>query len=306
MIREHATEWLGYPVELFSPEEEAPDYKNKVYRLTVDWDSEESLVELFARFLENPESAETPAIIFGLFGEHDTTPEPLVEALVAARQRLTKLKGIFLGDILSEENEISWINQSDVSPIFGAFPELEHFRARGNNGLTIGRIRHEKLKSLVIETGGLSVSVVRDVCASKLPALEHLELWLGDPNYGWDGTVEDLKPLFSGELFPKLKYLGIRDSVIQDEIAIAISRSPILGRLEVLDLSLGTLGDEGGQALLDNPEIKKLRKLDLQHHYLSENLEARFRALGIEVDLSDKEKEEEYRGEKNRYVAVSE
>jgi len=306
MIMEHAANWLGYPVELFSPEEGADDYKNTVYRLAVEYDSEEPLVELFARFLENPASAETPAIIFGLYGENDSTSQPLVEALVAARQRLPKLKGVFLGDILSEENEISWIHQSDVSPLFSAFPELEHFRVRGGNELTLGRIRHDRLKSLVIETGGLPATVLRDVLASKMPALEHLELWLGDSGYGWDGTVDDLQPLFPGELFPKLKYLGLRDSQIQDEVAIAISKAPILQQLEVLDLSLGTLGDAGGMALVNSPGVKRLRKLDLRHHYLSPEVEARLQAIGIAVDLGDKQKPDEYKGESHRYVAVSE
>ena len=142
--------------------------------------------------------------------------------------------------------------------------------------------------------------------ASKLPALEHLELWLGDGGYGWDGTVEDLQPLFSGELFPNLKSLGLRNSEIQDEVAIAISKAPILRQLEVLDLSMGTLGDLGGQALLDSPEVKNLRKLDLRHHYLSTPLEARLAALGIEVDLSEGEEPHKYDGKSHRYLAVSE
>jgi hypothetical protein len=207
---------------------------------------------------------------------------------------------------VSDENEISWIQQSDVSPLFKAYPGLEHFRVRGNEGLTLGPIRHEKLKSLVVETGGLSVSVLRDIAASSLPALEHLELWLGDEGYGWDGTVEDLRPFLQGGLFPKLKYLGLRDSEIADEIAVAVAVAPILGQIETLDLSLGTLGDMGAEALFDSPAIKSLRKLDLHHHFISPVMEARFAALGIEVDVSDRQKADDYDGESFRYVAVSE
>src|SRR5687768_5881085 len=98
MSIEHITEWMGRPVKLFSPEEGISDYVNTIYRLAVEWDSEVELEELFATFLENPASAETPGIIFGQFGEHDSSSQPIIEALVAARQRLPKLKGIFLGD----------------------------------------------------------------------------------------------------------------------------------------------------------------------------------------------------------------
>ncbi|MHA3770801.1 STM4015 family protein [Verrucomicrobiota bacterium sgz303538] len=303
MISDHATEWLGYPVELYDPEDGAPDYKNKIYRLALDWDSEATLVDLFAQFIEYPASSEAPGIIFGLFGEHDSSSAPIVEALVAARDRLPNLKGIFLGDILSEENEISWIIQSDVSSLFLAYPTLEHFRVRGNNELSLGRIKHDKLKSLVVETGGLSASVVRDVLASQLPALEHLELWLGSDNYGWDGTIDDLKPLIQGSLFPNLKYLGLRDSEISDDIAKEIASSPILQRIEVLDLSLGTLGDAGAQALLASPAIKSLKKLDLHHNYLSDEVRAKFQSLGIEVNTDS---DGAYGDGDDRYVAVSE
>src|SRR5262249_56131328 len=122
-----------------------------------------------------------------------------------------------------------------------AYRGLEEFRVRGGNNLSLGTLRHKNLKKLVIETGGLPVSVLREVCAAKLPALEHLELWLGEENYGWDGTVNDLKPLLSGKLFPKLRYLGLRDSIIADEVATAVARAPVLKKIRVLDLSLGNL-----------------------------------------------------------------
>src|SRR4051812_17331602 len=107
MISEHVTEWLGFPVKLYDPATK-PDYENTVYRIASEWEEKETQVEKFARFLDGAGSEATPAIIFGLFGEHDTSPQPVIEALVAARNRLPNLKAIFLGDILSEENEISW------------------------------------------------------------------------------------------------------------------------------------------------------------------------------------------------------
>ena len=58
-----------------------------------------------------------------------------MEALINARGRLTGLRGLFLGDIPYEDCEISWINQTDLTPLFAAFPRLEHFRSRGGEGL---------------------------------------------------------------------------------------------------------------------------------------------------------------------------
>lgn len=207
MLSEHSTEWLGYPVELYDPNErKTPDFRHKIYRITSEYDGP-ALTEVFTRFLAYPESRETHAIIFGRFGGDDmeTTCAPLVEKLVSVSGRLPNLRGIFIGDILSEECEISWINQSDVSPLFRAYPKLEHFRIRGTNGLTLGEIHHARLKSLVIESGGLDVDVLRDAVSEDLPALEHLEIWLGSENYGGNVSLEGLEPVLSGRKFPPVE-----------------------------------------------------------------------------------------------------
>jgi Leucine Rich repeat len=196
--------------------------------------------------------------------------------------------------------------QSDVSPLLTAYPQLEYLQVRGNQGLSLGALQHDRLKSLVVETGGLSVNVVREVCNAQLPELEHLELWLGIEDYGGDTTVDDLQPILSGQLFPKLRYLGLRDSEIADEIAIALASAPVLEQIQVLDLSLGVLRDVGAEALIDNAAIAQLEKLDIHHHYVSEELVARLEELGIELDASDRQEEDEYDGESYFYVAVSE
>jgi hypothetical protein len=310
MISEHATEWLGYPVKLFdaeASEEGVTDYAKTIYRLALDWDAEVDFPTLFSRFLSKSASAQTPAIIIGQY--HGDEPgqgsEEVVQLLVSARAKLPKLRGIFIGDLVSEENEISWIVQSDLSPLLVAYPELEHLRLRGTGELSFGgRLAHPKLKTLTIETGGLPPRVFAEVMASQLPALESLELWLGTPGYGGDVAVKDLHELFSGNLFPALKHLGLRDSEIADEIAAALPSAPILTRLDSLDLSLGTLSDVGGQALLKNPALQRLQRLDLHRHYLSDKIMAALRRAFPGVNVDDPE------GSKHkpddRYVAVSE
>ena len=188
------------------------------------------------------------------------------------RDKLSGLRAIFLGDIIYEENEISWIEQSDVSPLLQAYPKLEVLRIRGGNSLKFSTVRHDELKQLIVETGGLHRSVVREICQCGFPNLQHLELWLGVENYGWDGGVEDLQPILAGKHFPKLTYLGLRNSEIVDDIAPVVVNSPILGQLEVLDLSNGTLTDVGAQALLNMPGSIPLKELNLSHHYMTESM----------------------------------
>lgn len=236
----------------------------------------------------------------------DEDTSVVVEALVNASERLKGIRALFIGDIEQEESEISWINQSDLSPLFNAFPNLEYFGVRGGNGLSLGSINHSKLKSLRVESGGLPISVVREVINSNLPELEELVLWLGTDDYGFDGTIDDIRPLLENNPFPKLKHLGLMNSILADQIAEALKGAPILQRIEVLDLSMGTLGDEGAQALLDNPDIRKLKKLDLHYHFMSQEMMEQMKSIGIPVDVSDQQEPDDYDGESHRYVSVGE
>lgn len=311
MISQHLTSWLGYPVHPLSFENiggKTPDLSKTICRLHIGWDDEGSFAELFERFLKLPGVERSPAVIIGAFFGEETDAESTeaINLLLAAKNRLPAIKGIFLGDIISEENEISWINQGDVSPLLNGFPQLEHFAVRGGTGLVFGQIDHPRLKSLVIETGGLSSSVLNDLAASRLPNLEHIEVWLGSDQYGWDGSIASAQPLMDAALFPKLRYLGLKNSEIQDDIATHVVGSSILGQLETLDLSMGALTDAGGEALLACPALARIKKIDLHHHYLSPSMENKLRNALPQADLSERQEADEYGGEIYRNISVSE
>lgn len=312
-IYEHITEFAGRRVEDWEPGNPLGDPDGVAYRLSISWDeSEEELrwTDKFAQFLDDPASGRVAAIVVGPWEEpnmgDEQTASRIVEALASARDRLPHLEALFFGEIISEESEISWIGQTDMSPLFNAYPRLAHFAVRGGNGLRLGALQHDALRALVVEAGGLPREVVREVVAAQLPALRHLELWLGIDDYGGDTTLDDLAPILAGDLFTALEYLGLRDSEIADEIALAVAAAPILDRLAVLDLSLGTLTDTGAAALLASPAVRRLRKLDLHHHFCSPDMVARLAALPIEVDAGDPQEADEHGGEVYRYVAVGE
>lgn len=162
------------------------------------------------------------------------------------------------------------------------------------------------MKSLVIECGGLPGTVLRGILQSEFPALEKLELYLGEEQYGASFTMSDLEPLLSGIVFPNLRSLGLRDSEWADEVAAAVAQAPVLSRLTTLDLSLGNLSDAGAKCLLESPGVARLKKLDLHHHYISRPLMARLAEAGPLVQLDDMNEPDEYKGKAVRYIAIGE
>ncbi|MFD7068825.1 STM4015 family protein [Streptomyces sp. NPDC059913] len=313
---DHLQELLGLPVVDFphtsgaAPEQAAGA---AAWRISVDpyEDDEVTWDDAFKAFLEKVDPAGVRALVVGQWGEaYDNSSSYVVERLVAAADRLTSLEAIFLGDMTMEESEISWIEHDDVTPLLTAFPALVELGVRGGTGLLFPAVKHERLRSLTIESGGLPVGVVRGVLDSELPALERLDLWLGVSAYGGDADVADLAPLLSGTRFPLLTHLGLRNSELQNEIASAVASAPVVARLRVLGLSDGTLGDEGAAALLEGQPLTHLEQLDLHHHFMTEPVERRIVAAlephGVRVDVSERETPWGDGGVEGRYTSVAE
>lgn len=313
----HLRELHGLPAFDFpgpESEQELPEAGAVAWRLSVnpyESDMEEEFEERWDRFLDSVDPAGVRALIVGQWGEaYDKDSGFIVQRLVDARDRMTSLRAVFLGDLESEEAEISWIEQSDVTPVLDAYPLLEEFGIRGGEKLQFPAVKHQHLRRLWFQAGGLPGEVVRGVAASELPALEFLEIWLGVPWYGGDATVADLAPILSGGRLPALRHLGLRNSELQDEIAAAVAAAPVVAQLRTLDLSLGILTDEGVTALLDGQPLTHLTELDLHHNYVTDPVADRVRAglepFGVTVDLSERGEEYESDGEIHRYTAVAE
>lgn len=307
--QENLDELAGKKVIDWDPDKGLRDLAQTIYRVRVDYDESETWVDKFTTFLRDPAVGELSGLVVGMWSAEvmdRAEAIEVVDALVAAREKLPKLQVLFMGDIISEESEISWIAQTDISELFSAYPNLEYLGVRGSNNLRLGNIQHEHLRTLVIEDGGLPREVVHEIQRADLPALEHLEIWLGTPDYEGDTGIEDFAPLLRKQLFPKLRYLGLRNSAITDEIASVFAYAPIMERIEVLDLSLGTLTDTGAEALLQSPAIRKLKKLDIHHHYCSEEMVQKLEQLGIVVDASERQPIEEHPWGNTIYVSLGE
>jgi hypothetical protein len=228
------------------------------------------------------------ALIIGDWGDPNHEPFP-IDLLTGNADRLGALRALFIGEISSEECEVSWIRQGDLTPLLETFPDLQHLWVRGAGGLTLRPVRHERLHELVLQSAGLPAAVVRALGACELPLLEELELWLGVAWHGGDAGPADLAPILAGRPMPSLSWLGLRNSEITDQVATALAAAPVVAGLRVLDLSWGTLGDAGAEALLAGQPLTHLEHLVLNHHFMTPSVAERLvdELPGVIVDVDD-------------------
>jgi uncharacterized protein (TIGR02996 family) len=216
------------------------------------------------------------------------------------------LRRLYVGDFIQEECEISWSTLGDVGRLLPLLPHLEALTLRGGE-LTLGALKHERLRRLEIESGGLPARAVQSVGQADLPALEHLTLWTGSAAYGGDGDARMLADLFQGTKLPRLVHLGLMNSEFSDDIAVELASSRILPQLRSVDLALGCLSDRGGEAILARAErFAHLEELRLNHNFLSPEMCARLEALGPRVLTGSQKRAYPYEGAPQYYTSVSE
>lgn len=291
--------------------------ENKAIRVQVsfDWDLETnnyvdgpSWAEHLQTLAQGSVSSTLKALVIGPWSNELWTAnseQALVE-LISLAKHFNSLEHLFVGDIVDEEMMISELRQCNMTPILNTFPQLQSFYVRGSNELRFENLEHASLQKLVVQSGGLAQQILSDLLNAQLPSLRHLELLLGTTNYGGTITLEDLLPLFSGRYFDRLHYLGIKNSEFTDDIAQVLAQSPLLSRIKTLDLSLGTLGDEGVTALLKSPYLKNLESVVFNHHFVSDSLVAELRSvIGDALEIDETLELEDYT-ENGRYIDITE
>lgn len=223
------------------------------------------------------------------------------------KEKFSHIKSLFIGDMDFEECEVSWIVQGNYEKLFEAMPQLEKLTIKGSTGLSLGKVNAPNLRSFEIICGGLPQEVIQSIRDAKLPELEELRLYFGVEDYGFDGSIEDVKELLEQSDFPKLQILGLCDSEIQDEICEAVLASKYIKQIERLELSMGSLTDKGGQLLLDKlPEFPNIKELDLHYHYLSDEMMEKLENLPIEVDIDEQNEPDEWDDEIYYYPMLTE
>lgn len=300
-VGEYTEKFFGLPIVDYRPGDKVTR-RDCVYRLMQDpYEADESQRELLDGFLAQVDPKTLEALVIGSWSEASSDgPDEYLEGLIA--HRLPALKALFVGDMTYEDCEMSWIIQTDYAPLLAAYPKLEVLRIRGTNELTLPQLSLPDLRELAIESGGLPSKIVRAIGDSTLPALKKLELWLGDEGYGFDGDLTTYKDLLAKIQPQRLEYLGLRNSEISDQLAGYLAQQSWLASLHTLDLSMGTLGDDGAKALLASRYLRGLKALDVRHHYISDALVEKLEALPLTLEIDEAEDEDDG----DRYVQVSE
>lgn len=249
--------------------------------------------------LADPDLPGLDELVIGAWGNcREDNCQPLLDGIAAHADRFSQIRKLFVGDMDYEECEVSWIIQGDFSALWAALPGLRELTIKGSTDLVLGDICHENLESLTIICGGLPSDVIRSVQNAKLPNLKKLQLYIGIEDYGFDGNLDTIREFLKKADFPALTYLGLVDSEIQDEVTEAVLASKFMGQIDTLDLSLGTLTDKGGALLLEKlPAWPNIKKLDVQYHYLSDEMMEKLSAFPIEVDVTEQNEVEVYHGE---------
>lgn len=304
------TRFAGLPVQQFTTDTDIPtDPAATAWKIATDWDGgDERFVADLTALTETPWAGQVTTLLLGQWSDaSDPLPTEQVVPLLAALPALTAL---FVGDMTFDESEISWIDWADLGAVLAATPNLETLQLRGGctpmtgDDVMLAPPSLPRLRSLTVESGGLLPAYLTALLAADLPVLERLEVWLGTENYGGIDTVEPLAALLTGDLFPTVTSLGLRNAEIADEIAVALAGAPILTRITDLDLSLGTLTDVGVDALAAG-DLGAVTTLILDHHYASDAALDRLRAAHPQITISAEDRQEADRDDW-RYTAVSE
>jgi uncharacterized protein (TIGR02996 family) len=199
--------------------------------------------------------------------------------------------------------DISSTELGDLSP---AYPKLARLRELviELGAMELGAIDLPELRKLELVTGGLRRENVASIRTAALPKLESLLLCIGEPggDYGCTVQLDDLGWILAGEGIPGVRHLGLANSGFADELAAALPGARVLAQLETLDLSRGTMSDEGGRQLLEHAgAFAHLKQLDLSRNFFGGEVLAALRGWP-NVKLADNESPDgDY-----RYVAIGE
>ncbi|MEO6771779.1 MAG: WGR domain-containing protein [Kofleriaceae bacterium] len=203
-------------------------------------------------------------------------------------------------------DQVSWHHTGNLGKLWKAVPHLRVLEIETGE-FDVGAMDAPELERAIFITGGLSKACGKNLAKAHMPKIQHLEIYYGDDNYGGDCSVKEVKPLLDRTDLPELAYLGLKNSMFSNDIAKAIGGAKILAGLETLDLSLGTMTDEGAEALAAaKGSLAHLECLDLTRNYLTKKGVAAVKGLCKKVVTDQQQEADDDGGDMHYYVSIAE
>ena len=293
LVEKHRTAWLGdLPAGGFS----CTWRRGFLDAVTLgdDQSAEIDHAELYATLRALPAAIALRGLTFGAFSDDVGQPswEGGTKALLEhgvppTLRRLAYDRGSFW--------DISWTQLGALEPVYALVPRLEELYLEIGH-MDLGRIDLPSLRSFEVRTGGFTRANMRSVLEARWPSLERLVLCFGDQeDYGAECDLDDVLPLLEGRGLDRVVDLGICNAGFANDVVPRLVGSPMLRKLRRLDLSLGTLSDEGAEALLEHAAaFRHLENLDVSGAYVSEEMVERLRAtFGTALHAEDQRAGEE-------------
>jgi hypothetical protein len=154
-IDEHFDRYAGLPVVEFEADDAPAPGERVAWKVSTDYgppDEAEEFVEVFDRFLATVDTTAVTHLVFGFWGHgYQVSSAVPRQLLLEAAPRRPNLKALFFGDIIREEDEISWIQQCDITPLLEVYPGLERLDVRGGVGLELSAFASTALQVLRID-----------------------------------------------------------------------------------------------------------------------------------------------------------
>ncbi len=221
------------------------------------------------------------------------------------KRKLLALRTLYLGDFHSEETELNWSSLGNAEVLYGGIPNVRDLTLRSGT-MHFGTIVLPELRRFATLTGGLQKDAIASIAGAHWPELERLELQIGSSRYDSNITPDDLQPILDGEGLPAtLVHLGLANYEFTNELIPRLVSSKILPRIRELDLSQGSFGPEGAEALIANKAaFAHLDKLDLSESWLDTPIAARVREALPKAITADQRYDPRY--PEDRYIAAGE
>ncbi|MCP4153015.1 MAG: WGR domain-containing protein, partial [bacterium] len=103
-------------------------------RVAVHYEEEEegkTIKMKLEKLAADPKAKEMTDLTIGSWGASaENTSSAIISFLVDNKSAFPNMKSVYIGDMNYEECEISWIQQSDMTPLLEAYPGLEELRIK--------------------------------------------------------------------------------------------------------------------------------------------------------------------------------